>query len=330
MVGKNVVSLSHEHGRKDYRVERHIVLADKMNHPGSLVFPPRFPYGLVADGIQAPLPCIGYIADGRVKPHIDTFSDGVLVLHGDGNAPIRIAGNASRPQVIDPPVGDTFHVGAPLGMAVQPFLQARRKPGQIKKPMAGLFQNGRGIIAGNICPWRHQFLGCVLGAARLALVAVRIGIPAFGAGSLDIPVRQKTLQFRGIPEFHGFRVYVTLFVQFTEELLRCVHMQRPGGTAIDIIGNSKVFKRLGVRRMITVDDFPGSDAFFQGRECNRHAVFIGAPDIQDLVAPQPAVPHIDIRRQIGARNMAQMDIAIGIRKRTGYEGAFEHVIIRIH
>ena len=263
-------------------------------------------------GVDAPLPGVRHVADGVVEPHVEPFARRLGIVEGNGHAPVRVAGDASRAEVADPAIGDALHVGPPFRMRVEPLLERLREILQAEKPVGRVLQNRRRIVAGDIRFRVDQIVGRILGPTVLAFVPCGFLEPAFWARALDVAVGQESSRLLRVPQFHILLVDVAAFVQIGEERLGGLGMQRPGGTPVEVKRNAEARKSRVVRGVIPVDHLRRADAFLQRRQCNRHAVLIRAADVKHRLAPESQVADVHVRGQIRPRDVAQMNVAVGI------------------
>ncbi len=66
--------------------------------------------------------------------------------------------------------------------------------------------------------------------------------------------------------------------------------------------------------MIFIDHFLGRNSFLFRLQCNGYPMFIAAADKRYILALQPLITRINICRNVNARQMPDVDGAIGIRK----------------
>ncbi len=118
--------------------------------------------------------------------------------------------------------------------------------------------------------------------ARLALVAVRIGVSAMRAGSRDITVGKELFGFRIVKLFALLFDKFTFIIESPEKLSRRLTMDFGCGTRIDIECDTEVLKRFLDERMITVYDILRGNAFAARPDGDRHSMFVGAADKNDF------------------------------------------------
>ena len=111
--------------------------------------------------------------------------------------------------------------------------------------------------------------------------------------------------------------------ELAEELRRIPVMHIRRCTAIDIEIDSESCKGILYDSVILVHDVLRCAVLLLGLDGDGHAVLIGAADIKHILAPEPEIPDIDIGRDIHAGKMSDVDRAVRIRQRTGYERSFE-------
>ena len=179
-------------------MEGHIVLAHKLHiaHVRSAFIgaPPALPVGAFT-GIH-PFAGGGDIFNWCVKPDVENFalhSRPGRIAAPDGNAPIKVAGNAAVLQsitVIEPFFRDGRGQHRPIGFLRNPIteLLAQRGLPQIQVACVAHFEVGRaryGRARLNEIGWLQLF------RAIFALIAARFVIAAVGAGAFDITIWQK-------------------------------------------------------------------------------------------------------------------------------------------
>ena len=71
--------------------------------------------------------------------------------------------------------------------------------------------------------------------------------------------------------------------------------------------------------VVPVHQFLGGDAFLLGRQGDGHPVFVGPADVENLFAPHPQKPHVDVGGKIGPRQVPQMDFPVGVGQGAGDE-----------
>ena len=75
--------------------------------------------------------------------------------------------------------------------------------------------------------------------------------------------------------------------------------------------------------MIAVHDVLWRTAFLFGFDGNRHAMFVGTTDKQDLLATHSQVADISVGRDINAGKVTDVDGTVGIRQGRGYHVTLE-------
>ena len=292
------------------------------------LFPPALPGIGITVGVDAPLPRVGHITDGRVEPDVDLLALGFGHIEGNRHAPVRVAGDAAGAEIVHPTVGNALHVGAPLGVGFEPLLELALKLGQIKEPVAGIFQHRHGAVAGDVGTGCDEILRRILSPTALAFVAVGLFIAALRAGAAHVAIRQEAVGLLGIPELNIFLVDVAVLEELGEKTLRGVRVEFPGGAAIDVVGDAQALEGGLVGVVVAVDDFLGRDALLEGRERDGHAVFVRSADIKDGLATQAHIADVDVGGKIGPGDVAKVNVAVGIGERAGDQGALEFLFGR--
>src|SRR5271169_3026853 len=76
--------------------------------------------------------------------------------------------------------------------------------------------------------------------------------------------------------------------------------------------------------MVDIDVLLRSPTGEIGTQGNRNSVFVGAADIDHIAPLQPLKPGVAIGRQIGACDMPEMELSIGIGGRRCDQNLFTH------
>ena len=294
ILGQNIPAVLHQNSRENQAVEDNVVLADEVHQAGVLILPPFFPIG--------PKELLGGrdITDGRVKPHVQHLAVGAF--HGNGNAPVEVAGHASGLQAIagiQPRLALAVDVGLPFGVGLDVGAQFRRQLVQRQEPIGRLAH-----LRSRTRKCRHrvdQIRGIQGRSTLLALVAVGPGCLALGAGARDIAVRQKLLRFGIVVLVRFTRFKHPFFVERLEEIARHFGMLGRRGARINVKLNAKLCQRIPHHLMVAVHNLAGGDALFSGLHGNRHTVLVRSTYKGHLFALEAEVAHIDVRRQVTSR-----------------------------
>ena len=112
VVRQNVTALCLQHCRENDAVKDYVVLADKVNQFGVLVFPPFFPIAWNEFFGK------GDISYGSIEPHIEDFS--LCIGQRHFYSPIQVSCYRTRLQaLVNPALALTINVGFPLFVSFQ-------------------------------------------------------------------------------------------------------------------------------------------------------------------------------------------------------------------
>ena len=303
-----------QHRREDDTVENDVVLADEVHHFRLLVFPVLFPVGRqLLRGRD--------VADRRIEPDVQHFALGSL--DRNGNPPVQIAAHGAglEPQ-IEPALALAVHVDFPLLVPFEnPLAQESFVLVERQEPVRRLAQhrNRTGDRAARV----DQVGGVQRAAALLALVAVGAIVAAVGAGPDDVAVGQKLSGLLVVILHRRLLGELALVVQRAEKVRGRLVMHGRRGARVDVERYAEPFERVLDDIMVFVDDILRSDPFLTGLDRDRNAVFVRPADRDDVLAPEAQVAHVDVRRNVDACEVADMDRSVGVRQGRGDKIAFE-------
>jgi hypothetical protein len=152
-------------------------------------------------------------------------------------------------------------------------------------------------------------------AALGALVPPGLLEVTLGTAALEVPVRQEHLVLRTVGLGVGLLREQALLVQVGEELLaELVVGGERGPTEVVELDLHVIEDPLDLPVPVEGEVLrgllrPG------GVGGDRGAVLVGAADVEHLVADRPAVPHVDVGRQVGAGHVPEVDRAVGVGQR---------------
>ena len=315
-------------------MEGHVVLAHHLHiaHvPRALVgAPPAFPAFIGAVRV-APLLGGGDVFDGGVEPDVED-----LVLEprpgqaapGHRHAPGEVAGDAPVDQpLVQVLVGDGPGQARPFGLGVHPgadLVLHLRMPlievarlAHLQVPRAGHRRIGFDQVD------RIEQI-----AAVVALIAPGRGEAAMGAYPLDIAVGQEALVVDGIDHPVEALLDQAVVLQHLGEVLGQGPVLRRGGAAEPVPRQAERAAEvvLGAVPFLAI----GQDVLprRRRRQLRRGAVLVRGADIEGLVPPGPLEARIDIRRQHGARQVAQVLDAVDVGQSRGDEDAGHGALVR--
>ena len=135
------------------------------------------------------------------------------------------------------------------------------------------------------------------------------------AGALDVPVSEELLGFFVVKLLFCFDFKPALIEQGQEEILSHFVVLGRGGAAVMVEADVKACEGFLHLHVVRIDNFSGGGVLFFCTKGDRRTVFI-APTYPKHVFPHaPKVPDVDVSRQIGTSNVAEVDRPVGIRKR---------------
>ena len=191
-------------------MEHDIVFAYEVDDAGFGVFPPCFPsFGIDFLGV-------GYIADGRVKPHVQHLAVGTL--NGHGHTPVEVAAHRTGLQAqVEPRLALSIDIGFPFLVAFEnPLAQVVLPAVKGQIPVLGLAHHGN--IACYGAARIDKVGGVERGAALLALVAVCALCVAVGALAGDVAVGKELSGLFVVKLHRGLLHKAVVIVQATEKL----------------------------------------------------------------------------------------------------------------
>ena len=165
--------------------------------------------------------------------------------------------------------------------------------------------------------------GFVARAAFLALIASSFLVAAFGTGADDVAV--------GKESFYLFRnraaaVTRSSMKPFAEEVLEklCggLDMPWPGGAGVVVERKFELGEEVFDDLVEMIDVLFGRSSGHLCAEGDGDAMFIGAANVEDIIALEPFEARIAIARQIGPGDVAKMEGAVRIGERRRDEDLF--------
>ena len=287
-----------------------------MDHPRVGTLPPLLP------GVGQQFDGVGNVPDRRVEPHVEHFALGPFNRHGHTPVEVPAHGPGLQPAV-EPALALAVHVGLPLLVAFQdPFPQPRFVFIERQIPMLRALLHW--FRAAHLGVRIDQFLGAQRGTALLTLVAIGVGVAATGAGAHDIAIGQEHLRLGIVELFRLFLDEFAFFVELAEEFGGVLVVRGRSRPGIGIEGDAEIGERLFDERMVFVDDILRGASLLAGRNGNRHAVLVGAAHEKRLPPAHAQIADIDVRGNIDAGQMADVDRTVGVRQGASNEIPFFH------
>ena len=292
-------------------MEDYVVLADEVHELGILTLPPFFPI------IRQKLLGVGDIAYRCVKPHIEHFA--FCAFHRDRNAPVEVSGYGTRLETAVKPALDlAIDIGTPFLMAFEnplpePLLIVLKR----EVPVGGflLYRFGTAEFALRV----DEFLRAESASALFALVTVCAFSSTLRTGSHNVAVCEEGFGFRVIVLLAFLCDEFAVVIEFFEELggVFFVHFGRC--SSVDVEVDAEAFETLVDYLVIFVNYVLRSAALLTRFDGDRHSVLVASADIQHFFTPHPEVAYIDVGRDIYSGQVSDMNRAVGIRQRAGYQ-----------
>lgn len=287
-----------------------VVLADEVVGLGGGIFPPRPPRLGIPLALR-PLLRGGQVADDRLEPHVDAFAR-PQVVDRQWHPPLQVAGDGTIVQsFLDEADRPVLHVLAPPGAALEPLQERLGEGGQQQEVVLGVSHHGNSPA--HAAAGGEEVLRVEGAAAVVALVAARFPVPAVGTGPLHVSVGEKTRCVRVVELAAGALADVALLQEAQEQVVGHPAMVVGPGVGVQVPRDAQVLPLLEELGVVPVHDLLRRYPFLVGPHCDRGAVDVAAGHHQHPVARHAVIAGEDVRRQVGARQMAQMPRAAGIR-----------------
>ena len=305
---------SQQRRREAHGVEGHVVLGEEL-HVGHVLaaLPPVAP--IAPRRRLAPLDRGGDVADGGVEPDIED-----LVLEaclGHRHAPFQVAGDATVAQAfVEPFQRDRADERWPVASGREPVAQPAVEGREFQEQMAGRaeFDVGR---ARDRRARRAKFLGVEQRGAALALIAARVGMAAVRAGADDVAIGQEAPVGRRVGLEDRAFLDEARRIEAAEDILRQPPVGLARGAREMVERQAEAAIDVGLYRMLAGAVVGDRHAGGVRRQLDRRAVLVGAAQEQDLVAGLPAKAGVDVGRQQGSGEIAEMLYAVDVGQRAG-------------
>ena len=300
--------------RLEHRREDDVVLADEVHEARILALPVLLPVGRqVLRGRD--------ISYRGVEPYVEDLALGTL--DGNGDAPIQIAAHGTGLKAqIEPALALPVDVTLPLLVSLEdPLAQEILILVQRQVPVFGLALDGNRPRHGAVGV--DQLVGRERRAALLALVAVCALVAAARACAHDIAVGKEGLRLLVVILHRGALDELALVVELAEKLRRRLVVRGRRGARIDVERDAQTAERLLDKRVVAVDDHLRRYALLTRLDGDGHAVLVAAAHRDHVAAPQTEIARVDIRGDIYAGQVPDMDRAVGVGQSGCYEITFE-------
>ena len=309
-----------QHRGEDEAVERDVVLADEVDELRVGALPPGLPRARVTL-LASPLLGEAHVADGGVEPdveHLPGLPCEAILRHG--HAPRHVAGDRALGGVLQQALQEGLHVGLPR-VVLDPLADPRvPEARQVQEPVLGRAPLGR--RAADLARGLRQAQGIDPGPAVRALVAPSTLAATAVAGPDHVAVGQEHGVVGAVQLLQFALDQVAVVVETTEEVLGeglvlgADAGARPGveGDAEPVEGALDVLAPAG-------DVLGVADALLLRPDGDRDPVLVGPTHVQDLLTHHSQAAHVEVRRQVGARDVPEVDRAVRVGEGAGDEGA---------
>ena len=306
--------------RPDHRVEHDVVLAHEIQVARVGVLPPVAP-GLGRPAVHGPLDGRRQVADDRVEPDIDSLVVALRVFgrHRDRHAPIEVAGDRPRLQILEQPEREVPDVRAPMTLPLDPLGQLLRERRKVEEEVARFPEDRRRPV--DLRARVDQVDRIELVPAVVALVTAGVLEPADRARPFDVAVGERVTGGGRERAHRRLLDDVAVLVDGPEQVLDhavVVLRRRPRE---QVVRQTEVVQVLADEAAVPIGGLTRGQTLAIGRDHDRRAVLVGAADHQHVVAPQPVIPGRDVRRNAEAGDMPQMPRATRVGPRDGDENA---------
>ena len=282
---------------------------------------PPVPPGVGRAAVHSPLDRRREVADDRVEPDVDPLvvPTRVLLGHGDRNAPVEVAGDRPRLDVLEQPEREVPHVRAPVPLPFDPLGQLLRERRKVEEQMVRLLEDRRRAV--DLRPRVDQVDRVELVPAVVALVAPGRLEPADRARALDVAVRERMAGRGGERSHRRLLEDVALLVERPEQVLDDPVVVGRRRAREQVVGEPEVEQVLPDEAAVAVGGLTRRQPLLIGGDHDRRSVLVRSADHEDGVAAQPVIPGRDVRRDAEAGDMAEMPRAARVGPGDGDENA---------
>ena len=159
-------------------------------------------------------------------------------------------------------------------------------------------------------------------AAGVALVAAGLFVVAEGARALHVAVGQEPAVGLGVEQGGGLPHGEALVRQGAEDVLHHLFVVLGARAGEQVEGDAEIPPRIKLRGAVLVHDLLRGQPLLLGGDGYGRAVLVAARHHEHLVPFQPVVPREDVRGHVAARQVAQVDVAVGVRPGYGDKNLF--------
>jgi len=161
-------------------------------------------------------------------------------------------------------------------------------------------------------------------ATVVALVSARLLEAADRALAFDVAIGQEAASAFGIELLLLLLEQVAVVVQRQEHILRHAMVVLGVGVREQVERDAELLVRFEEQQMIALEHLARRDAFLVGLHRDRRAVAVAAGHHQHLVPLQAVVAGENVGRQVGARDVAEMLRAVGVRPGDAHQNLVGH------
>ena len=320
LVGGNVVrqvqpAVSHEHGGPDDGVEGYVVFAHEVVGARVRVLPEIAPaVGFAA--ARRPLFRGGQVADDRLEPDVDALV--VVAVERDGDAPVEVAGDSPVFQAaFEKADGEVADVGLEVVLPPHPFEQLVFEGAQAHEEVFGFAYLRR--AAAQSAGHADELFGVERPSAGVALVAARAVVAAVRTLAFDVAVGQEAVVGRAVRLLHRVVVDEALFAHPREHVLGDIGVVVGVGGGEQVEADAEPLPRPQKLALVSREDVFRRHAALVGGDGHRRPVSVAAGHHSDLAAEHPLKASENIRRQVAARRLSDVDGAVGVGPSDAYE-----------
>ena len=318
--GQDEIPVFHDHGRPQNRVKDDVVLAEEIDELAVRIQPVVLPPVGIALR-HRPFPGGRHVTQRVFEPDVHDLAHGVF--HRQRHAPVQVArdGAVGEP-LVEPAPAIVAYVVLPVLFRLDPRLQPGRNAGELEIPVIDRPDLERTFT--EFAVRINQLRGVENGAAGLALVPPGAVRSAVGARAFHVTIGQEAVAGRTVDLVDFPHVEAALLFQAADVGPGRFVVDGPGGLGEIVVDDAEVFEGTLDDGIVLVHEFLGRCAFLLGRQGDGHAVIVRSADVNDVPAFQPLVADIDVPWQMDAGDMADVQFAVRVGQRVGYEYFLRH------
>ena len=136
----------------------------------------------------------------------------------------------------------------------------------------------------------------------------------FRTSPSDVTVGQELASLRIKILLRFLRFKRTFFIQVHEELLGVLMVLLARGAAVMVKANPKLFEGTAHHCVVTVHHLLRGDALVFRLNSDRYTMLVRATNELHIPTPHSHIAHVDVRRQIAAGQVTNVDGTVGVRQ----------------